>query len=111
MWKRRAVSRAMLVYLGAIVLPALILLWLGLRSIAQQRDAVKLLIETNQRLSQEKFEAELDSRVRVLAAESLRAQPTVPPFRQVHPIAKYYFLIEGGEVVWPRLRTPPPENS
>lgn len=108
--KRRYLTRAMVVYLGAIVAPALVLLLLGLRSVAQQRQAVDLVVATNRRLSEEKLAAELDNRIRGLAAECLRVQPAAPPFQQVHPIAKHYFLIEDGEVRWPRLRTPPPVN-
>jgi hypothetical protein len=78
--KSRYVPRAMVVYLGAIVVPALVLLFLGLRSVAQQRQSVNLLVETNRRLSEEKMAVELDNRVRGLAAECLRVQSAVPPF-------------------------------
>src|SRR6185295_16095204 len=103
--RRRHVSRAMFVYLGAIVAPALILLLLGLQSLEHQRQAVNWLVETNRRLSKEKVEAALDSRVRGLAAECLRVQPPAPPYPQVHPIAIHFFYIEDGEVRWPHLRT------
>lgn len=106
--KRHHVPRAILLYLAAIVAPALVLLCLGLRSVQQQHRAVNLLIETNRRLSAERLAAELENRTRSLAAECLRAQTEAPPFRQAHPIARYYFLIEGGAVRWPRLQTPPP---
>jgi signal transduction histidine kinase len=108
--KRRHVSRAMVLYLGAIVAPALVVLFLGFRSLAQQRHAVNLLVETNRRLSEQKVAAELEGRVRGIAAECLRLQSLSPPFLQAHPIARHYFFIEDGEVRWPRIRTPPPAN-
>lgn len=105
--KTKHVRKAVLLYLAAIVAPALVLLYLGLRSVQQQRRAVDLLVETNRRLSAERLAAELENRTRSLAAECLRAQTEPPPFHQVHPIARHYFLIEGGGVRWPALRTPP----
>ena len=108
MEKKQHVTRAITLYLAAIVAPALVLLFQGLRSVQQQRQAVHLLVETNRRLSAERLAAEVENRIRSLAAACLRAQTEAPPFRQVHPIARHYFLIEGGAVRWPRLHTPPP---
>jgi hypothetical protein len=54
--------RAIRIYLLAIVAPALVLLYLGLKSVQRQHDAINALLVSNLRLSGEKLAAELEHR-------------------------------------------------
>lgn len=92
----RPYRRAILIYAGAILLPAAGLLWLGVQSIERQRQALAAL-------TAEKLAAELERRARVSAGQALDGES--------HPIAQTFFTIERGAVTSPRLTTPPPVES
>lgn len=107
--------RAILIYLLAIAVPALVLLYLGIQSVERQRRAMETLLVANRRLSEEKLAAELARRTALLAEACLRDQQTVSyagaeleKLRRKHPIAHHFFLLEDGRVIYPPLRTPPP---
>jgi len=109
--------RAIRVYVAAIV-------HLGLKSVQRQRDAINALLVSNLRLSGEKLASELEHRTAQLAEACLRAAVAVnvstpdegqlrlqfERLRKQHPIAGYFFLLEGNSVRYPRLRTPPPRQ-
>jgi uncharacterized small protein (DUF1192 family) len=88
--------RAIRIYVVAIVAPALVLLYLGLKSVQRQRDAINALLVSNLRLSGEKLASELEHRTAQLAGSGagrdaaeagplrskngfLRASPGQPP--------------------------------
>jgi signal transduction histidine kinase len=98
--------RTIAVYLLAIVAPALVLLYFGVESFRRQRQAVESLLRSNLRLSGERLAGELERRTTELARECLRSNELEDVQRR--PIAQYFFLIDGGRVVYPPLRTPPP---
>jgi signal transduction histidine kinase len=116
--------RAIRIYVVAIVLPALVLLYLGLKSVQRQRDAINALLVSNLRLSGEKLASELEHRTAQLADACLREAAAVnlrtsdgrqirlqfERLREQHPIAGYFFLLEGNSVRYPALRTPPPRQ-
>jgi hypothetical protein len=116
--------RAIRIYVAAIVVPALVLLYLGLKSVQRQRDAIDALLVSNLRLSGEKLASELEHRTAQLAEACLREAAGVDVgtsderqirlqferLREQHPIARYFFLLEGNSVRYPRLRTPPPRQ-
>jgi hypothetical protein len=116
--------RAIRIYVVAIVVPALVLLYLGLKSVQRQRDAINTLLVSNLRLSGEKLASELEHRTAQLAEACLREAAAVnvgtsdgrqirlqfERLREQHPIAGYFFLLEGNSVRHPRLRTPPPRQ-
>jgi tetratricopeptide (TPR) repeat protein len=91
----RFYRRAILIYIGTIVIPVCVLLWLGIQSFERQRQALATL-------TAEKLSAERDVRMKA-AAENAIAE-------QKHPIAKYFFTIENGVVTRPALQAPPPES-
>lgn len=94
-WKApRLFRRTLFIFLGAIVAPALALLWLGLQSFDRQRQALTAL-------TAEKLATELENRTRI-AAEGAFGGST-------GEIAKYHFRIQQGVVVQPLLRTPLPK--
>ena len=80
--------RAILVYLGSIVLPVCGLVWLGVQSFERQRQALDTL-------RAEKLAAEMQTR------EQASAEMALTQWRG--PIARYFFRIEGGVVVQPAL--------
>lgn len=116
--------RAIRIYVVAIVVPALVLLYLGLKSVQRQRDAINALLVSNLRLSGEKLASELEHRTAQLAEACLRDAAVVnmrtsdegqlrlqfERLREQHPIAGDFFLLEGNSVRYPRLRTPPPRQ-
>jgi signal transduction histidine kinase len=85
--------RALLIYVATIVLPAGVLLWLGIQSFVRQRHALASL-------TAEKVAATIESRVRDAAQLVFAGKQ--------HPIAQYFFTIEHGEIVKPALHSPPP---
>ncbi len=104
-------------YLLAIVAPALVLLYLGIESLERQRQAVEGLLVSNLRLSGEKLAVELERCTREAAQACLREAEAGPihragldRLRPRHPIARYFFVLEGDRVAWPPLRTPPPRT-
>ncbi len=107
--------RAVAIYLVAIVGPTLVLLYLGLQSVARQRQAISVLTASNVRLAGEKLAADVEHRVRRLAEACLR-DPELRPrqlsfarvreLRERHPIAQHVFLLEAGVVRYPVTRAP-----
>jgi signal transduction histidine kinase len=93
---RRLHTRAILVYLGTIVVPVCALVWLGLQSFERQREALN-------RLAEDRFRAELAGAARAEAAAAL-GDPG-------HPIVTYPFVIERGEVTSPALYAPLPRRT
>src|SRR5215470_15133005 len=85
--------RALLIYACAIVLPAAVLVWLGIQSFERQRQALITL-------TAEKLSNELEQRTKSAAEAAF----TVPN----QPIAKFFFTIERGVVIRPALHAPPP---
>ncbi len=107
--------RTILVYILAIVAPALVLLYFGVESFQRQRQAVGSLLNSNLRLSGERVAADLERRATQLAQACLREVEQAPTGElaglcRKHPIAQYFFLMDGGQVVYPPLRTPPPQS-
>ena len=93
--------RAIPIYVGTIVLPVGVLLWLGLQSFELQRQSLA-------RLTAEKLQSAVESNTRTAAAAALS--------NHSHPIAKHFFTIEHGVVTKPALHAPlprpaPPEFS
>ena len=85
---RRFHGRAILVYLVTIVVPVCAFVWLGLQSFERQRSILN-------RLAQERLQSELETATRE-AAEAAFGDLR-------HPIVKYTFLIERGDVIRPAL--------
>ena len=107
--------RTILVYLLAIVVPALALLYFGVESLKRQREAVGSLFRSNLRFSGERLAGELERRATQLAQACLREAERATPvefesLRRKYPVAQYFFLMDGGRVVYPPLRTPPPQS-
>jgi signal transduction histidine kinase len=96
--KVRAISRlyrrAILIYVGTIVIPAAVLVWLGTHSFEIQRQSLEIL--RAQSLDSDMKAAELEAAKTALDEGS-------------HPIANHFFTIEDGQVVQPALRSPLPE--
>lgn len=121
-------QRDIVLYLLAIVVPTLVLLYLGLKSVQRQRQAIHSLTASNLRLSAENLAAELERRTGQLAEACLRdpelrglvSGPVRTPeaaravrarldkIRERHPIARHLFLVQGNALLFPMLRTPPP---
>jgi hypothetical protein len=78
--------RAIPIYLGTIVVPVGVLLWLGLQSFEWQRQALETL-------TVEKLEAAVERQTLAAAAQAFSDR--------AHPIAQYSFIIEQGVVVKP----------
>jgi hypothetical protein len=89
-----SMKRGGLLYIGTIVLPACVLLGLGIQSFQRQRQVVETL-------NTEKLAANLDQQTRD-AAETALAHHT-------HPIGRFYFEIENGKVVRPAVHASLPE--
>jgi signal transduction histidine kinase len=107
--------KTILVYLLAIVAPALVLLYFGVESFRRQRQAVESLLLSNTRLSAEKLAGEVERRAIQAAQECLReSKRTLPGSREwdallrKHPIARHFFLIDRGRVIHPPLHAPLP---
>ena len=100
--------KAILVYLLAIVAPALVLLYFGVVSFQRQRQAADALLQSNLRLSGEKLAAEVERRANELALECLRGDTEIS--RRKHALARYFFAIDGGRVVYPPVHTPAPST-
>jgi signal transduction histidine kinase len=97
-----------MLYLLAIVLPALVLLYFGVASYERQRQAVDTLLQSNLRLSGEKLTAEIEHRAMELAQICLGGDQEIE--RRRHPMAQYYFAIDQGRVSYPPLETAPPST-
>jgi signal transduction histidine kinase len=88
--------RALTLYVLTIVLPAGVLLWLGIQSFERQRHALETL-------AAEKLATTIESQLRD-AAQSVFAGNR-------HPVAQYFFSIEHGEITRPALHSPPPRMT
>ena len=126
---RQPYRHAILVSLIAIVTPTLVLLYLGIHSVLRQREAIATLSVSNLRLSGEKVVAELERRTRELADACLQneqlaelagtaARASTPErlrqarmlaekLSQQHPLARHFFVLEGGVVRFPLARAFP----
>jgi hypothetical protein len=100
--------KAILVYLMAIVTPALVLLYFGVASFQRQRQAVDTLLRSNLRLSGERLAVEVESRATELARACLRGDWGIG--RRKHPVARYFFASDRGQVTYPPLHMPPPST-
>jgi len=96
------------VYLLAIVLPALVLLYFGVASFQRQHQALDALLQANQRLSGEKLAAQLERQTGEAAQVLLRGDAEISTRK--HPIAEYFFAMDRGRVTWPPVHTPPPAS-
>jgi signal transduction histidine kinase len=108
--RRKRLTRAIFIYLFAIAAPALVLLYMGLQSVQRQHEAIRTLAGSNRAMANEKVAAEMERRSVELARQCLLGQQPSPPFRLRPPIVRYYFVIENGAVVYPRLLTPLPHE-
>lgn len=88
--------RAVPIYVGTIVLPITLLLWLGVQSFERQRQAVATL-------TAEKLEAAVEAETVAAATRALSDR--------AEPIAKVFFVIENGVVTRPALHAPPPREA
>lgn len=89
-------ARAILIYVGTIVLPVCVLVWLGLQSFNRQSEALR-------QLELERFRAALDDE---LLSEAARAFDDAE-----HPLVRYRFVIERGVVLEPALYGPLPDST
>lgn len=74
--------RAIILYVAAIVLPAIALLWLGIESFERQKQALATL-------TAEKIASSVQER--------LRKSATIVLAGQQHPVAQFHFTIQQGE--------------
>jgi signal transduction histidine kinase len=95
--------KTVLVYLLAIVAPALVLLYFGIASFHRQRLAADALLRSNLRLSGEKAAAEIERRATELARTCL--PPDAEIRVQKDALAQWFFEIDRGQVVYPRIHT------
>ncbi len=93
---RRLHGRAILVYLGTIVVPVCALVWLAVQSFERQREALN-------RLADDRLNAEVDAAAREAAASAFDDP--------AHPIVKYPFVVERGVVTSPALYAPLPRPA
>ena len=100
--------KALVVYLLAIVAPALVLLYFGVVSFQRQRQAADALLQSNLRLSGEKMAADVERRANQMAQECLRGDADIS--HRKHPLALCFFQIDGRRVVYPPLHTPAPST-
>ncbi len=89
--------RTLLLYAGAIVVPSLALLWLGIQSFERQR-------QTLADLQRDRFAVEMENREREAARQALRHKGTAA-------IVRHRFLMENGAVTRPSLHAPPPGDT
>lgn len=124
--------RATVLYLAAIAVPTLVLLWLGVQSIRRQADAYDALRRANRRLMVDRAAQDLE---RVLASRAeralrdrdldaviplLRADPSPARQRELrrvlsrvaarHPWVFQFFVHDGEQVVFPGALSPVPRT-
>jgi signal transduction histidine kinase len=87
-------KRGVLIYIGTIFLPACVLLGLGIQSFLRQQQIVEAL-------TAEKLTAELEARTHKSAEAAFSDHS--------HPVARFYFEIENGQVVSPAVHAALPE--
>ena len=92
----RPTGRAIALYLTTIVLPACLLVWLGLQSFERQREALETL-------RADRLNAEVEARTHEAAEAALGGT--------AHPMARHFFTMEHGEVIRPALHAPPPRPA
>lgn len=102
--------RGVLLYLFAIVAPALVLLYLGLQSVERQHQAIGVLAESNRILAAEKLSAALQQRTRQIAEACLREPKSAPPFRTRCALAQHFFIVAGSHAAYPPVQSPPPRD-
>jgi signal transduction histidine kinase len=88
------VPKLVLIYLGTIVIPAGVLMWLGAQSFERQRQALAAL-------TAEKLSTEMQKQLRQTAEGAF--------IDREHPIAKIFFRIQDGMVVQPALYSALPQ--
>jgi signal transduction histidine kinase len=98
--------KTVLVYLVAIVAPALVLLYFGIASFQRQRLAADALLRSNLRLSAEKSVADIERRAVELARICLRTGLEIRERKD--PLAQWFFEIDRGRVTYPPIHTPAP---
>jgi signal transduction histidine kinase len=124
--------RALVVYLFAIVIPTLLLLFFGLEALRQQRRAVGRLAEANRMLVERAAADALEQRAGDLATSCLSdgrlaatvdtrpwshgeqvraARLALDDVARQHPIARHLFLIEDREIRVPRVGAAWPQSS
>jgi signal transduction histidine kinase len=123
--------RALLPYLLAIVVPTLVLLYLGVQTVRRQREAIGSLSLSNLRLSGQRLAADLERETAQLAEAALhdpevarlplpagghftpeaaaRIRSGFDRIQARHRIARHFFLLQGNAVRFPLVRTPPPQ--
>ena len=104
--RRLFYRKTLLVYLLAIVAPALVLLYFGVTSFERQRLAADALLRSNLRLSGEKLAGDIERRAADQARTCLR--PGVEIRERKHPLAQFFFAIDHGRVTYPPIHTPAP---
>jgi len=88
--------KVVFIYVGTIVVPAVVLVWLGIQSFERQRQALATL-------TAEKLTAEIERQAYSAAETAFTTQH--------HPMAKHFFIIEGGSVTHPALYASPPRTA
>ena len=104
--RRPFYRKTLLVYLLAIVAPALVLLYFGVASFQRQRLAADALLRSNLRLSGEKLAGDIERRAADQATTCL--PPGVEIRERKHPLAQFFFEFDHGRVIYPPIHTPAP---
>ena len=123
--------RRLALYLGAVALPTLVVLGLGLQAVRRQREAIDtltatacrvqeaLVVEQVERRLLESGEAAIAHLARsglvALASaadpeEEARAWPLAKRLLADHPVMQHVFVIEDGEPLYPRATPPVPRH-
>jgi signal transduction histidine kinase len=95
--------KTIVIYLLAIVSPALVLLYFGITSFQRQQSAADALLRSNLRLSGEKAAAEIERRAAELARTCL--PPDADIRKRKDAIAQWFFEIDRGQVAFPPIHT------
>ena len=91
----RLYRRAILIYVGTIVVPVAAFVWLGIQSLEGQRRTIAAQAKA---AADQKLATETES-----AARAAFARPD-------HPIIEHAFVIQSGALVQPALRAPLPDR-
>jgi hypothetical protein len=125
----RTKTRHLVIYLLAIVVPALVLLTLAWQSVARQRQAISTLTDANLRLSAGRLATTVETRVAELARGALAdAASTLGVsaserrlalraiherargLRSRHPIVRGVFVVDADGVFYPALEAAVPDD-
>lgn len=128
-----APRRALVLYIGTIVVPGLVLVYLGIQGVWQQQTALESLTHTSERLSAERLVYETEQRAleqadrclrdarlagAIAAADKGNDPHTHREIRSIlgavvaqHPIASGILLFQDGQLRYPVLRTPLPRSE